>query len=50
MLRAGRLWVQFLTSIGFFNRPNPSSHACGPGVDLTSNRNEYQEFGRGGMA
>jgi hypothetical protein len=27
----------------FFNLPNPSSRSYGPGVDSTSNRNEYQE-------
>jgi hypothetical protein len=28
--------------IGFFNWPNPSSRTIVPGVDIASNRNEYQ--------
>ena len=30
--------------IGIFHWHNPSDRTMAPGVDLTSNRNEYQEY------
>jgi hypothetical protein len=42
-LQAGIPWVRFPMLLDFFNLPDTFQPHTGPGVDSTSNRNEYQE-------
>ena len=47
-LQAGRPWVQFpMLSLEFFIETNLRPH-YGPGVDIASNRNKYQQYFLGG--